>query len=271
LRSFGFQSTVTPVEITGSITTEILEAFIRYADDAYRTCREFLGEMLPGKRSVEDRFALQIGTSKTVDVRGQTFRREHAYVLITDMRNSTGARHVAPELKVKIDQVINALRQEVQARSQTTYDDCRVVACESLQHAAACAARLVSALDIHKAPEEFGGLRMGLSYGEMLFADELDIRKAAPADDAHNTIARAARLMSLDGTRWENSPLGETVRQHLGDWTNGEALVYFDESVFVQLPPAATGAWREIDVVKFKGVGPHRCFAAPINGFAGLF
>lgn len=271
LRSFGFHSTVPPIEIAGEVSPALLEAFIRYADDAYRTCREFLGEMLPGKRSVEERFALQIGTPKTVEVRGQIFRREQAFVLITDMRNSTGARHVAPDLKVKIDQVIDALRQEVQARSQTTYDDCRVVACESLQHAAACAARLVSALDIHKTPEEFGGLRMGLSYGEMLFADDLDIRKAAPADDAHNTIARAARLMSLDGTRWENSPLGETVRTHLGDWTAGEALVFFDESVFVHLPEPITRACREIDVVKFKGVGPHRCFAAPINGFAGLF
>lgn len=274
LRSFGFHSSVAPVEIEGAVSPETLSAFLRYAEDAYLTCHKFLVEMLTGKQSLHERFPLQIGTSKTVNVRGKTFRREDdAFVLITDMRNSTGARHVAPELKVKIDQLINTLKQELHARSQTTYDDCRVVACDSLPNAIACAARLFSAMDVHKEPGQFGGLRMGLSHGEMLFADEnwADIQQAAPSDNSHNTIARAARLMGLDGARWEQSPLGETVQSHLADWTSDDSLIFFDESIFNRLPAAAATECREIDVVKFKGVGPHRCFGARINKIAEHF
>jgi hypothetical protein len=117
---------------------------------------------------------------------------------------------------------------------------------------------------------EFGGLRMGLSHGEMLFADEnwADIRQAAPSDNSHNTIARAARLMGLDAARWDQSELGQRVQDHLGDWTTDDALIFFDESVYTRLPDAAKSECREIDVVKFKGVGPHRCFGARINKIA---
>lgn len=269
LHSFGFKSSVQPIELKGPISTDELASFVGYAGDAYLMCRRFLAEMLPGKVSLNERFPLQIGTSKIVTIRGRTFRREdNAFVLITDMRNSTGARYTALELKVKVDKVIDTLRQETNARSQTTYDDCRVIACDSLPKVITCAARLFSALDVHKAPNEFGGLRMGLSHGEMLFADENweDIRKAVPSDNSHNTIARAARLMSLDGDRWDDkSPRGQLMKTRLGDWTTDDSLIFLDESVFNQLPTAASSECLEIDVVQLKGVGPHRCFGARIN------
>jgi hypothetical protein len=254
-----------------SASAEGVAQFLTYSDELGRVCRRFIKEMLPGVDSTMQRFPLRSNQGRTVTHNGREFTvQPNLFVLMMDMRNSTGARHVAPQLKVKIDSIIEELRQEDQARSHTTYDDCRVLVHESFDAIVACAARLHAAMSIDKTPKGFAGLRMGLTRGEMLFADVErfeDIRRAAALDSAVNTMARAARLMALDQQRWETSDTGKQLQAKLGPFSTDDSLIFFDDSIHHQLAPEVIAT--ELGERPLRGFDDKaRCWSARVESLA---
>lgn len=266
-----FESQLALTEESPQESSERIGQFLDFCQVMCTRARRFLLEMLPAHKDRSERFPLKKPTDESrINIAGREFeRRSEMFVLITDMRNSVGDRHRSPELKIRVDEVINALRKEKTARSQTTYDDCRVVACDSLDAIAACARRLFSALEIEKSDDGFAGLRMGCARGEMLFEYDglmTDLLRAAPMDSSDISIARAARLMSFDTLRWNEE--GQALHNALGDLGENSSLLFIDASVYQDLPEHLRSRCRSLDLVQLKGVGPRMCWAIPITEFA---
>lgn len=252
-----------------------LRDYLVFCEQMVRRAREFLVEMLPSTSNESNRgFPLQrLTRSQTVTLGNSQFElRPDMFVLITDMRNSTGAPFLTPELKAKVEEVISRLREQNDASSQTHFDDSRVIACTSLGDMAMCVLRLYNALLPYQSPDGFGGIRIGCTRGEMLFAfdgrrDWKDVRRSAPLDSADNTIACAARLMGLDKLRWDKSSDGEKLRQALGDWNANQSLLFLDSRVHETLPQVLREKCRDTSVLDLKGIGKRQCWAIPIPEF----
>ncbi len=250
-----------------------LSLFVEFCRQSLNCARRFLDDLVPGNESLLVRFPLRtLEERASVTIGTRTFRRKaNMLVLIYDMRNSLGDRYQTPELKVKSDQVIEHLRKDTHACSQTTYDDCRVLACDSLKDMALCILRLFSFFQVERSSIGVAGIRMGCVQGEMLYNYDgplSDLLKAAPLDSSENTIGRASRVMSLDSQRFK--PEGEALVKALGDWSNNENLLFIDGSVFDELPDSVREMCRSLGVVPLKGVGKRGCWALPINSVKNL-
>lgn len=249
-----------------------IDAFLTFSGTAAAVARQFLSEMLPAVDGA--RFPLRRPSREaTVTIHGRTFAlKAELLVCITDMRNSTGDRHLSPELKVRVEGTVEHLRQARDAASQTLYDDSRVIACEAVESLSRCVQRLSHVLEPFKTPDGFEGIRIGCTCGDMLFdfhekGDWKDIRRAAPLDSADNTIATAARLMGLDKLRWEDSTQGRLLREALGDWATRDSLVFLDSRVYEQLPTHVRSVCRDVSVLDLKGIGKRQCWAIPVEAF----
>lgn len=257
----------------GSVVIEHLFQFIVFCEELCGTARLFLREMLPGNDVVTERFLLKEHfADETVEIHGKRFKpMADAFVLITDMRNSMGDRYLAPELKVFTAHIIDRLCDEGIARSHTVYDDCRVIACESVENFVSSAARLWNALEVRRTQSGFSGLRMGALCGEILldYAGEwVDVLKAAPLDSSLNTIAKADRLMGLDKARWGETEQGKVLRERLGDLHKDESLMFIDSSVYERLPESAQERCHDIGILPLRTIGPKQCWAIPIPALA---
>jgi hypothetical protein len=239
--------------------------------------KQFLAELLPVVKrdsgQAEVRFPLQRPSQRTsVSIANRNFVvQPNLYVLITDMRNSTGEKVLTPELKVKTEGVIDHLRSQEDVRSQTVYDDSRVLACETLTALSRSIRRLHNSLQPYRTDDGFRGIRAGCTRGEMLFdcnltQDWREIRRSAALDTADNTIAAAARLMALDKLRFEPER-GEVLRTALGDWDKDESLLFLDSRVYEELPPEIQRLCRDVSILELKGIGRRRCWAIPISLF----
>jgi hypothetical protein len=252
-----------------------IDAFVSFGHATLTVARQFLLEMLPAVDDVHSaRFPLRRPSrDATATIHGKMFAlKPELFVCITDMRNSTGDRFLSPELKVRLEETIEHLRQSHDASSQTLYDDSRVIACESIESLMRCVQRLTQVLEPFKRPDGFGGIRIGCTCGEMLFdfherVDWKELRRAAPIDSADNTIATAARLMGLDKLRWEDSIQGRLLKEALGDWADGDSLVFLDSRVHERLSETARGSCRDVSVIDFRGIGKRQCWALPIESF----
>jgi len=181
-----------------------LRQFVAFCTEILKIARLFLKEKLPAdaKPNGIGYRLKRVPAAYTIDIRGHQFElKRDMFLLITDMRNSTGEPCRTHELKVIVEDVIEHLRNESTAKSQTLYDDCRVIATEKLDDAISCIRRLHEALEPLRRPGGFDGIRVGFTRGEMLF--DLHIADAwasiekyarAPLDSAENTIARAVRI-----------------------------------------------------------------------------
>ena len=253
--------------------TEQLLSFVEFCQKSLTCARRFLSDMLPGKSDLTERFPLSMMQSENmVDIGQKRFlRKPNMFVLITDMRNSVGDPYRAPELKVEVDGVIGNLREEKSAHSQTTYDDCRVVACNSLREIAFCILRLFNFFDVRKSEHGIAGIRMGCARGEMLLDFDgglKDVLKAAPADTSETTIARAARLMGLDSQRFKTE--GKNILDALGEWGKEEDLLFIERSVYEELPGGIREKCRSLSVILLKALGPQECWAMPIHSLKEL-
>ena len=270
-----FSWSLTPGTQVNDVLLEKITTLLRFCDEMCHCIRRFLREMLPGKDSLHERFILNRPEEESVLRIGDTlFKREpNVFVLIMDMRNSTGEPYRTPELKVFIEQVISQLRSDNIAASDPIYDDQRIVTCNSLVNLILSAARIRNSMEVRRDPVGFAGLRMAAVCGEMLFDYQGDwgrVKEAAPADSSHNTIARAARLMSIDKDRWGFSDQSKKIASALGDWATDESLLFFDASIFEIMPQELRSLCRGIDIVDFRGIGPKQCWASKIQEIAGV-
>jgi len=273
---FSWRLSAQPAE---AVVVQQLTRFVSFCDGTYGTARSFLAQMLPGKENLIVRFPLnRPGDEQVVEIAGHRFQRvPNALTFINDMRNSTGDRYSTGPLKVLREDVSRELRREKLARSAVIYDDCSVLACDSLDAMGMALSRVWNALEVRQSRDGFAGLRVGAVCGEMLYdmdGDWFELMasraNAPPMDSSHNTMARASRLMNLDKERWTDSEQGKALRKSLDDWANDESLLFLDTSLYEMLPDSTRKLCRCIDVVQFSGVGPKQCWAIPIPKLAKL-
>lgn len=267
---------VPALSVADRTTRSQLESFLNFGRDSAAVARQFLAELLPAVETGRPtRFPLKRPLRKaSVVIHGKPFAiKSDLFVCITDMRNSTGDRHLAPELKIRIEDTIERLRQTGNVASQTVYDDARVIACDSFESLARCIRRITHVVAPFKNQEGFGGLRIGCTVGEMLFdyhesSDWKDIRRAPPLDSSDNTIATAARLMNLDKLRWEDSAQGRMLLEALRVLRESDSLVFLDSRVHEQLPRLARQMCQDVSVFDLRGIGRRQCWAVAIEAFA---
>ena len=248
-----------------------LQQFISYCDNICQTSRLFLQEMLPSKPKGEGQFLLRKpGEREPISIGGKMFDLRHEmFVIIMDMRNSSGERYRSPELKVKITNIIESLCQDEEAVSEYTYNDCRAVGCTFLGKGIRSIARLWHALEAERSPSGFAGLRMGAVCGSMLVGWQGEWCNDRILMDCNNTLSAAARIMDLDKLRWKIDTIeGQSLKSNLGDWSIDESLIFFDTSLYEKLPNEIQERCREVNVIKLRSIGGRLCWAIPIPTLA---
>lgn len=254
-----------------------LRGFLTFCDNMLRSARQFLDERIVEDHNPATGFLLKHPEDKIkVTIEGQSFElHPNMFVLITDMRNSVGAKYESLELKVKMETIINRLRESHSVSSQTVYDDCRIIACESAESLVSSVQRLHGAFNNCRRPNGFDGLRMGLSFGEMLYDFNLpeplitySKGRRAPLDSANLTIARANRVMGFDKSRWEESQKAEALNAELQkNFGDDMSLLFLDYQAYRSLPESIRKKCISLDLLPMKGLGQENCYVIQIDQF----
>lgn len=255
-----------------------IEEYSTFCDSVLSALRRLI-TLLPTMHNPSQFPLKKPGAQTFYEIEGKRYLiRPNMFVLITDMRNSVGDRWNSPELKNTIETSITTLRKTEEIQSSVSYDDCRIIASDSLECISRCIQVLQSTLKLHKKSElnAFNGLRMACVQGDMLFDYHAnkDLYKKAeglPLDPHMVTIARAARIMELYKKRWDKEISTQFKKFHeaLGDWKeDAEAeIVYLDSSSYANLPEPIRNKDRFFDFIEFKGVGPLVCWGILIDDF----
>jgi hypothetical protein len=242
--------------------------FVAFCEDMRQVARSFLREMLPLRIPCNQQFPLRMaGERMRIVVRGKPFERvADMFVFITDMRDSSGKKYLTTELKVKLDEIVDALLEKDEAASEYTHNDCRAVGCISMKEAVRCMTRLWTGLEADRDRSGFAGLRMGASRGDMLVGWRGPWQEDPMLLDCSNTLVTASRLMELDKLRWKTeTEQGKQCADALGDWSTDESLVFFDSRFYEALPDGIRAQSRMVGVFDFRGIGNRQCWALPIS------
>jgi len=259
---------------TESALKESIRLFVSYCADMRGIASTYLREMAGARESNSTQFPLPFpGEHTRISIEGRSFVKvPNMFVLITDMRNSTGEEHRTPQLKVKMSEIVKSLHRDGGVASELTYNDCRAVGCLSLQQCVQSVARLWHSLEAQRSASGFAGLRMGAVRGPMLVDWDGSGRRGEMKillDDVEQTLATAARIMDLDKRRWKaGSEDGDMLISALGDWSTDESLIFLGASVYEALPNNVQTKCRELGSPEMKGVGHKVCWAVSIPSLA---